>query len=195
VNNSSHDDCSCSRRSFIGGLVAAGAALALPKYVLAAQKVPEYFTKRALWLQRWDSGEQVVAPFTLDGRKLYLPGYYKLCELLRDHHVEWARGAKYINVQLIEALWEVQLYFWRDGRRVPIVVHSGYRSPETNAATEGAARNSLHVWGEAVDFHVPGVSIDELWQVCWKCSLSGGVGYYPGGWVHLDVGEKRYWSG
>ena len=77
----------------------------------------------------------------------------------------------------------------------PIVVHSGYRTPQTNAAIEGAARNSLHMWGMAADFHIPGVSIDDLWQECWSCPMSGGVGYYPSGWVHMDVGPNRRWNG
>ncbi len=37
---------------------------------------------------------------------------------------------------------------------VPIIVTSGYRSPEVNAAV-GGARNSQHMRGEAVDFIAP----------------------------------------
>jgi len=187
--------CSCSRRGFIGGLAAfvaiAGSGAARP---LAALSSPGW-KKRELWIARLDSDEQTFAPFSVDGRSLYLPGYFALCKVLRDKHVSWRVGAKYIDVRLIQALWEVQGYFWRRGVHQPIVVHSGYRSPQTNAATEGAVRNSLHMWGMAADFHIPGISIDELWQVCAACPLSGGVGYYPSGWVHLDVGERRYWAG
>lgn len=188
-----HDSC-CSRRHFLSGLAAAAFAASLPK-IASASKLPEYYYKRELWLIRDTTGEQVVAPFCLDGKKLYLPGYYRLCALLRDQHVTLPEGAKYIDVRLIQALWEVQVNFWRQGVRAPVVIHSGYRTPETNAATEGAARNSLHMWGMAADFHMPGVSIDDLWQACAACPLSGGVGYYPSGWVHMDVGSKRYWSG
>jgi uncharacterized protein YcbK (DUF882 family) len=184
--------CSCTRKRFVGGLAAVAAALGMPRVARAA---PTPYPMRELWLERLDSGAKVIAPFCKDGRTLYLPGYYSLCEMLRDAHVSWRRGAKYIDVRLIQALWEVQGYFWSAGVREPLVIHSGYRSPETNAATEGAARNSLHMWGMAADFHIPGVSIDDLWQVSAACPLSGGVGYYPEGWVHLDVGPKRYWAG
>ena len=78
-----------------------------------------------------------------------------------------------------------------------ILVHSAYRSPQYNAKIENAARNSLHMYGKAVDFSVPGISIRE---VCSHSLLArntagrGGVGYYPGkGFVHLDSGAYRQW--
>lgn len=37
----------------------------------------------------------------------------------------------------------------------PVIVHSGYRAPEVNAAVRGS-KTSQHVRGEAVDFHVVG---------------------------------------
>ena len=39
----------------------------------------------------------------------------------------------------------------------PVIVTSGYRSPELNRAIKGS-RNSQHMTGHAVDFEVPGVS-------------------------------------
>jgi uncharacterized protein YcbK (DUF882 family) len=92
-------------------------------------------------------------------------------------------------------LWGVQQALFAQGVRAPIVVHSGYRTPETNAVTEGAAYNSLHMYGRAVDFDVPGVATSDLADLCWSCPRSGGVGYYGGGWVHLDTGPHRYWTG
>jgi uncharacterized protein YcbK (DUF882 family) len=142
-----------------------------------------------------DTGEYADEPFTRDGKTLYWPGYKKLCAVLRDEHVALRYGYVQINVRIIEALWAVQQYLARDGFYGPIVVHSGYRTPQTNAQIEGAARLSLHMWGKAVDFHVPGVAIADLAGVCEACPVSGGVGYYPEGWVHMDTGPKRSWTG
>lgn len=148
-----------------------------------------------LWLMRADDGEEASAPFTLDGKSIYFPGYARLCAILRDDHVAVPQGYVQIPIRTIEALWAVQRYLVRGGGQQPIVVHSGYRTPQTNAQTEGAARESFHMYGMAVDFHVPGVTIDDLASVCYACPAGGGVGYYPDGWVHLDTGPKRYWTG
>lgn len=141
-----------------------------------------------------DTGEQVADTFSLDGRTVYKRGYYRLCEALRDAHVDPSEGDVYISITLIEMLWGIQQALFAQGVREPIVVHSGYRTPETNARTEGAASNSLHMYGRAIDFHVPGVDIDDLAALCWACPRAGGVGSYAGGWVHLDTGPHRFWT-
>lgn len=82
-----------------------------------------------------------------------------------------------------------------------IVIHSAYRSPPYNARlgknNENVARNSLHMYGRALDFSVKGVDIK---TVCSHALLArntigfGGVGYYPrSGFVHLDSGPARQW--
>lgn len=180
------------RRSFVWGVSAAALALALPAGARGAPgSRPDYI----LWLERMDTGEQIAEPFTLDGLSVYKKGYYALCASLRDAHVPPWRGDVYISITLIELLWGVQQALVARGIRQPIVVHSGYRTPETNANTEGAAWNSLHMYGMAIDFHVPGVSIGDLTDLCWSCPRAGGVGSYAGGWVHLDTGPHRFWNG
>jgi uncharacterized protein YcbK (DUF882 family) len=159
---------------------------------LADDRTPSRYR---LFIERLDTGEYAAEPFTQDGKTLYWPGYKKLCAVLRDEHVSPHFGYVQIDVRTIEALWAVQRYLVRDGIDGPIVVHSGYRTPQTNAAIEGAARLSLHMWGKAVDFHVPGVALDDLAAICRACPISGGVGYYPEGWVHMDTGPKRSWVG
>ena len=151
--------------------------------------------KYTLWLERMQTGETAVAPFTLDGKTLYWQGYKQLCAILRDEHVAPRFGYVQISVRTIEVLWAVQQYLMRGGVNQPIIVHSGYRTPQTNAAIEGAARLSLHMWGKAVDFHVPGVALADLAGICLACPQRGGVGYYPEGWIHLDTGPVRYWEG
>jgi uncharacterized protein YcbK (DUF882 family) len=175
------------RSAFVSGVAAAAITLTLPREAHASG---DY----VLWLERMDTGEQVAEAFSLDGHTVYNPGYYRLCATLRDAHVAPSLGDVYISISLIELLWAVQQALLSQGVREPIVVHSGYRTPETNARTEGAASNSLHMYGRAVDFHVPGVDISDLSELCWSCPGSGGVGSYSGGWVHLDTGPHRFWS-
>ena len=180
--------CRISRGRFVAGAIAAGAAISIPARSRAGD---EY----ALWLVRQDTGESASEPFTLDGSTLYTPGYYQLCAMLRDAHVDPSIGDVQVSVRLVETLWAIQRYLVRAGVREPIVVHSGYRTPQTNAVTEGAAPHSLHMYGEACDFDVPGISMADLASIAWACPSTGGVGYYPEGWVHVDTGLRRYWTG
>jgi uncharacterized protein YcbK (DUF882 family) len=76
-----------------------------------------------------------------------------------------------------------------------ISIFSGYRSPETNAHIEGAARNSQHTRAMALDVHVPGVDHDQVARDV-ASFVDGGVGMYPGrGFVHYDFGPLRRWVG
>jgi len=47
----------------------------------------------------------------------------------------------------------------------PVKVTSGYRSEKLNKLI-GGAKNSQHCKGEAADIHVPGMTIEELFQFC-----------------------------
>ncbi|MBI2234477.1 MAG: DUF882 domain-containing protein [Micavibrio aeruginosavorus] len=76
-------------------------------------------------------------------------------------------------------------------------VISGYRSPATNASLRAGggsqAKQSLHMEGMAIDIAVPGISTKELRDIA-TCLKAGGVGYYEAdGFVHVDVGNVRYW--
>ena len=91
-------------------------------------------------------------------------------------------------------MWEVQQTLALHGIAKPLVITSGYRSPQTNAATENAARNSMHLYAKAADMYVDGVSMRDLFDACWSRSVSGGMGYYDDH-VHLDSGTRRWWVG
>jgi uncharacterized protein YcbK (DUF882 family) len=80
----------------------------------------------------------------------------------------------------------------------PFEVLSGYRSPKTNsmlrATTEGVARNSLHMTGQAIDIRLPGCSTHHLRNVGAELA-AGGIGYYPkSDFVHMDTGRVRTWD-
>jgi uncharacterized protein YcbK (DUF882 family) len=113
---------------------------------------------------------------------------------MRDRNVPTAEGYVRFDIVEIEALWEVQQTLGLMGIREPLVITSGYRTEQTNAGTEGAARNSMHVYAKAADFYVSSVSTRELFDACWSRSISGGMGYYSSH-VHLDSGARRWWVG
>lgn len=82
--------------------------------------------------------------------------------------------------------------------RQPLIVLSGYRTPQTNAALarthEGVAVNSYHMHGMAVDVTLPGYSLSELHRMALNLG-AGGVGYYPAnGFLHVDTGPVRRWG-
>ena len=111
--------------------------------------------------------------------------------ILRCHHTGEVAA---IDPRVIEHVNLVQKTLGGDGE---IHVISGYRSPEYNAMlvrrSRRAARHSLHVEGQAVDFYIPGVKPREVRHVALKLQY-GGVGYYPrADFIHLDCGPFRSW--
>ena len=79
----------------------------------------------------------------------------------------------------------------------PLEILSGYRSPKTNAmlrkASGGVAKNSLHMYGQAIDIRLPGYSTSKLKKIATNLH-AGGVGYYPrSNFVHVDTGQVRTW--
>ncbi len=74
---------------------------------------------------------------------------------------------------------------------------SGYRSPRTNAmlrkGTSGVAKNSYHMYGQALDIRLPGFNTRQLRNEAQKIR-AGGVGYYArSNFVHVDTGDVRSW--
>lgn len=81
--------------------------------------------------------------------------------------------------------------------RVEIV--SAFRHPKYNLILRKkgrqVARDSQHSHGTAIDFRIPGVPTAALhaWA---KAQRLGGVGLYPdSGFIHMDTGPVRHWSG
>jgi uncharacterized protein YcbK (DUF882 family) len=111
--------------------------------------------------------------------------------LLRCHY-SGEVGA--IDVRVLE---HVNLVQKKLGARKDIHIISGFRSPEYNAilVRKGgrAARNSLHMQGQAVDLLIPGVHPKKLRQTALELRF-GGVGFYKRSrFVHLDSGPFRFW--
>jgi len=117
----------------------------------------------------------------------------KIDNLLRD----W-RESKAIRMDphLIDLLWEVHREV---GAKEAIWIVCGFRSPETNAMlrrrSSGVAQFSQHMLGKAIDFYIPGVSLEQLREAGLRAQR-GGVGFYPTSgapFVHMDTGSVRHW--
>jgi uncharacterized protein YcbK (DUF882 family) len=79
------------------------------------------------------------------------------------------------------------------------IVVSAFRHPKYNLMLRKkgrqVARDSAHTHGNAVDFYIPRIATQTLhaWA---KEQAAGGVGLYlESGFVHMDTGKIRYWSG
>jgi uncharacterized protein YcbK (DUF882 family) len=99
----------------------------------------------------------------------------------------------------VELLQNLQII--RDHFQRPIVIISGYRSPERNAAVGGADK-SQHLEAKAADIKIAGVPTEEIYNRIDKLISQGkikqgGLGkYIKSGFVHYDVrGTKARWEG
>ena len=144
--------------------------------------------KRSLWLLRGD--EELRATWWTAERGHDRDEYLKLCWLLRDVQ---AQRVMPIDRGLLDLLAGIQVWLDNSGKRLPMLVHSGYRTARTNHRTEGAALDSKHVVGQAADISVPGVSNVKLAGLSSLLGV-GGPGFYVGrGFVHVDTGSERLW--
>jgi uncharacterized protein YcbK (DUF882 family) len=103
-----------------------------------------------------------------------------------------ADSADYVDLRLVSFL-----DYFEDRFQQPIVIISGYRSPEYNenlrAKGRLAARASLHMEGMAADLLLrKGLSAKAFPLL--KALQCCGVGYYHGDSLHLDTGPARFWD-
>jgi uncharacterized protein YcbK (DUF882 family) len=111
---------------------------------------------------------------------------------LRDHYTN---SPGKMEPRLPEILLSAAEHFNSDR----VIVVSAFRHPKYNLLLRKkghqVARDSHHTHGNAVDFHIPRVTTEKLhaWA---KDQKIGGVGLYlQSGFVHMDTGPVRYWSG
>ena len=147
---------------------------------------------RTLTFHHVHTGEDITITYKRDGR-YDQSALKKLNWFMRD----WRRNESVeMNPQLFDILWEA---YREVGGKQPIEVICGYRSPDTNAMlrrrSSGVAKASQHTQGNAMDFFIPGVSLELLRNVGLRLQR-GGVGFYPTSgspFVHLDTGSVRHW--
>lgn len=186
---------SMDRRKFLLGS-AAVAAFATSGQTASASRIetlrPVIPPKLRMWNANTD--EKIYSVFWKDGA-------YDEQELRRlDWFMrDWREAEiKPCSRDLLWGLAAIREAAMRDGHTGEIRFLSGYRSRKTNdhlrAIGRGAARNSLHIKAKAVDFSVLGVPVKSISQYAQWLDI-GGVGYYPGSFVHMDTGSRRSWTG
>ena len=84
-----------------------------------------------------------------------------------------------LNIQLIIALEKL-----RDKVNTPIIITSGYRCPEHNRNI-GGAKNSQHMYGNAVDIKVKGYTPSQIAILAKECGFTWTKVYKS--WTHIDV--------
>lgn len=84
-----------------------------------------------------------------------------------------------IDPTLIKMLEVIRTHF-----DAPVIVTSGYRSPEYNKRV-GGAPNSYHTKGMAADIAVRGIHAHEVYKFANERFPTGGVGKYAS-WTHID---------
>jgi uncharacterized protein YcbK (DUF882 family) len=99
-----------------------------------------------------------------------------------------------VSVRLVELLgW---LYVARDHE--PVRIQSGYRSPDYNETIRArgarAAGGSLHTEGLAADVALPASALEPLWMRVRGLDCCGAGYYRAEGFLHLDVGQPRFWE-
>lgn len=122
----------------------------------------------------------------------YIPeAFERLNYVLRDHRTQEVFP---MDPRVVDIVSLVQA---KTGQNAPMEILSGYRSPRTNAAlrkaSTGVAKNSYHMYGQAIDIRMYGYSTRKIRTIA-RSLRAGGVGYYPkSNFVHVDTGDIRSW--
>ena len=184
------------RRACGGGLAAALSPLLADAgpidraYAAEAARAGGTVGRDRLWLKR-TNGTEVEARFR-DDRGFDRVQVLLLSWFMRD--VADGDRAIWIEPRLFDLLAAVQSSLSAiHGAALPLPLPSGYRTPEHNAHLEGAARNSMHLYGYAAALQVPGYSPKAI-ALAASFFAEGGIGLYDG-FTHLDVWKVRLWTG
>lgn len=185
-----HDHLLSQRREFLklglAGVIATVAPLISAKSVMAANN----FDTWKVAFRHAHTGESFSGVYRVGDR--YLPeAFERLSYVLRDFRT----GEVFpMDPHVVDIISTIQR---RAGASEPLQTLSGYRSPKTNAmlrkTTSGVAKNSFHMYGQAIDIRIPGYSTSKIRHLARELK-AGGVGYYPrSDFVHVDTGNVRTW--
>lgn len=98
-----------------------------------------------------------------------------------------------IDEKLVAFLQQIRDHFGK-----PVYL-TAYRCPTHNAKVSNAASNSYHLYGQAADFHIDGVTPSEIAKYAESIGVLG-IGLYEtdkdGYFVHIDTRtSKSFWCG
>jgi len=187
-----------ARRLFLSEIAAAAAgAMLIPGSALAARRKPAKAkssgpASRSMRLYNPNTKESWSGVYH-DGKALLPKAHEALNWFLRDHH---EKKETRMDPATLDLLWRLSDRYRRVGHgKVTVNVNSAYRTKATNdkLLSEGAARNSQHLSGKAVDVTVRGYGIYFLMHHVERIG-AGGIGlYWRGKFAHIDTGPRRYW--
>jgi uncharacterized protein YcbK (DUF882 family) len=177
------------RRQLLELGLGAGVSLAVP--ALAAGMPTPSLKPRSIALKNVHTEEAIEAIYYDAGG--YVPdALAAVDQVLRDFRTGEVHP---IAPRLLDILVDLKA---ATGSTTPFQVISGYRSSQTNAIlreqSAEVAQRSLHMDGKAIDLYLDDVELDHLGAAALDLSR-GGVGFYPTGFVHIDVGPVRHWRG
>ncbi len=183
--------CGISRRKVLSmGLITMASSIIPSKAISAVEEI--LVQERMLCFYNLYTKETLEAVYWKDGNYVQ-EGTAKLSHILRDIRTG---KVKNIDRNLLDLLFALQQKL---GNNEPFHIISGYRTPRSNALLSekknGVAKQSLHMYGKAVDIRIPGHKLRDVRRAAMKLK-GGGVGYYPrSNFIHVDTGNIRYWWG
>lgn len=150
-----------------------------------------FSTHRSLAFQNLHTGDKLSLTYFEKGRYLS-EALDEISFLLRDFRTGDTHP---IDPELLDQLHDLKQIL---GLNQAFDVVCGYRSPLTNAQLHaehtGAANNSFHMHGRAIDIRVERFGLRRLHSAA-LAMHRGGVGYYPeSNFIHLDTGTFRTWT-
>lgn len=187
-----------TRRHVLGGL-AAGSALASTGAHGAVhagwplQTRFDRFDQRHLTVRQVGRKEELQAAFRTPDGAPDIYGVNRLSWLFRD----WRDRdmGLLIDIRLFDLLARMQtmLTLVADAP-TPLILYSGYRTPERNRTIEGAAVHSMHIVGRAADVAAVGMPRSAVVNAG-EIAGAHGLGRYKL-FTHVDVGKRgRRWTG
>jgi uncharacterized protein YcbK (DUF882 family) len=164
--------------------------IVMPKAAKSALPLATRWSRwpRELWITRPDAQESTRAVYWADG-SLQPEGYRAINRIYRDLHANVERA---ISLGLLNLNYVLQCAVAQRWSPRPMVLLSGFRTPQTNQRV-GGVEPSVHFVGEADDYIYPGLSFDDNLRLA-RLFQIGGLGVYPDrGSLHKDLGRSRTW--
>lgn len=212
-----------TRRALIGALAAAAISTNLPAFAVTPEwgKSPaeisgDFWTQqRWVWLKRAGTNEEIRLVYWANGQ-LIPEAYQQLSWFLRDRRFEQMLSTEspiitkavssgrltpaqktpwaLMDPVTLDILYAYSAWLHVYGLSRPLMVTSGFRHFISNEQTEGAALASWHPKAGAVDFYIPGVSVEQVARFG-QWLAGGGVGLYlKKNFTHVDRGRVRSWQ-
>ncbi len=184
-------DCPCCknyhRRTFLKTLSYSTIGLILPAQWAKAATTRE----RIIRMSNPHTGENIRTVFWTPDYGYIQPAMDQISWFFRDFRENQKMP---VDIDLLNILHYMQANV---GQSRTIKLHSGYRTPKTNAMLASKSSNvgkkSYHMKAKAADISISGFNSRELRAMAISLN-AGGVGIYRGSnFIHVDSGPVRTW--